>query len=59
MISAYKNDRLMSRVSLCCLDCLGTHSVDQASLKLGEPLTSTSGGIKGVSYHRTVNYVYF
>jgi hypothetical protein len=30
------------RVSLCCLGCPGTHSVDQAGLKLRNPPASTS-----------------
>jgi hypothetical protein len=41
------------RVSLCIPGCPGTHSVDQAGLKLRNPpaCASPSAGIKGMHHH--------
>jgi hypothetical protein len=41
------------RVSLCSFGCPETHSVDQASLELRNPLVSVSpsAGIKGIHHH--------
>jgi hypothetical protein len=39
------------RISLCSPGCPGTHSVDQAGLKLKIRLPLPTAGIKGVGHH--------